>query len=354
MKILLGGFCIAAILSAATDTRLADAAMQSDKATLRSLLKQKIDVNAAQGDGMTALHWAAYKDDLEMARLLLAAGANVKVATREGAITPLFMACTNGSAPMIDALLKAGADANSVKSNGTTALMTAAASGSADAVKLLLDHGADAKAKESAHGQTALMFAAALNRDAVINVLMSRGADGNAATPVHKLERVRFDQHGNIVEDRAPGNAAAAESAKPAEGDLKAQVADLEAQVRKLLARVEELEKHSAGATTAEAKPAVAPELQSELDALAHSLGFKSAEYRLAKPRTRAGDVASRSPRKVGPDFQGGMTGLLDAAREGHMNAARALVEAGVDVNEVTGDKINPMLLAIFNVHLDR
>ena len=113
---IIGGLCVAVLLSAATsDTRLADAAMQNDKDAVRSLLKQKADVNAAHGDGATALHWAAYNDDLELVKTLLAAGANVNAATREGAITPLFMACTNGNAAVIEALLKAGASANSVK-----------------------------------------------------------------------------------------------------------------------------------------------------------------------------------------------------------------------------------------------
>src|SRR5437868_5356242 len=102
-RILLVGLCMAVLLPAAgTDTRLADAAMRGDKDAVRSLLKQKVDVNASQGDGATALHWAAYQDNLEMAQMLLQAGASVKAATREGAITPLFMACTNGSAPMIE------------------------------------------------------------------------------------------------------------------------------------------------------------------------------------------------------------------------------------------------------------
>src|SRR5271166_3179512 len=99
---LLCGLCTVAMLAAAADTRLADAAEQGDREAVRSLLKQKADVNGAQGDGSTALHWAAYKDDLEMAKLLLAAGANVKAATRIGAITPLFMACKNGNASVIE------------------------------------------------------------------------------------------------------------------------------------------------------------------------------------------------------------------------------------------------------------
>jgi ankyrin repeat protein len=310
-KSLIGGLCMAVLLSAATnDTRLADAAMQNDKDAVRSLLKQKADVNSAHGDGTTALHWAAYNDDLEMVKSLLVAGANVNAATREGAITPLFMACTNGNAAVIETLLKAGANANSVKANGTTALMLAAASGSADAVKVLLDHGAAINAKEIVHGQTALMFAAALNRDAAIKLLMARGADANVATTVRKLEKVRFDQDGNIVED------------KPA-----------------------------AKSSTANAAEETNP--QADLDALAHSLGFKSSEYRLAKPRPRAGDVAARGPRKVGADFMGGMTALLYAAREGHQRAASALVEAGADVNQVSGDKFSPLVMSIINGHLD-
>src|ERR1044071_2306109 len=78
---------------AAKDSRLPDAAMNGDSATVNSLLKQAgIDVNAPQGDGSTALHWAAYRGDLEMTQALLKAGASVKAATRIGAMTPLFMA----------------------------------------------------------------------------------------------------------------------------------------------------------------------------------------------------------------------------------------------------------------------
>src|SRR5207247_2744076 len=91
---------LSTLTAASLDTRLPDAAMRGDKDAVLSLLKQKVDINAAHGDGATALHWAAYNDDLETVKLLLAAGANVKATTREGAITPLFMACINGDAPM--------------------------------------------------------------------------------------------------------------------------------------------------------------------------------------------------------------------------------------------------------------
>jgi len=123
-KTLIGGLSLAlsltvassVIIGAVADTRLADAAMQGDKAAVRTLLQQKADVNAPQGDGSTALHWAAYKDDVETAALLIKAGANVKAATRLGEMTPLFMAAKNGNAAMIDVLLKAGADPNTASS----------------------------------------------------------------------------------------------------------------------------------------------------------------------------------------------------------------------------------------------
>src|SRR5487761_2082059 len=311
MRVLISGVLLAALVCAG-DSRLSEAAARGDKTAVRSLLQQGADIDGAQGDGTTALHWAAFNDDLEMANLLIAAGANVKVATRAGAITPLFMACQNGDAAMIAALLKAGAQANSVKENGTTALMMAAASGSAPAVQVLLDHGASVNAKESVHGQTALMFAAALNRDGAVKALLAGGADPNIATNVKKLDHVRFDQDGNVVEDKAAAKAAAAR-AKAANDVARAEVT-----------------------------------------AFGRSIGLNNVEFRLAKPRQRAGYVAARPPRKVGADFMGGMTALLYACREGHMETVRALIESGkADINQTSGgDKFSPLVEAIVNGHL--
>ena len=151
-------------VAAAADQRLPDAAQRGDIPTVRSLLQEKAEVNGTQGDGMTALHWAAENDDLEMARMLIRAGADLGAGTRVGAITPLFLACANGYRAMTELLLEAGADANSVALVGTTALMQAAAAGSVGVVEALLEHGADPHAKEAAREQTALMYAAALDR----------------------------------------------------------------------------------------------------------------------------------------------------------------------------------------------
>lgn len=167
---------IAGLLGAATvDPRLADAAKRSDRVALRSLLKQ-LDANTSQVDGTTALHWAANRDDLESAQMLISAGANVKAANRYG-VTPLSLACLNGNGAMVRLLLKAGADANTMLPGGETALMTASRSGNVDAVKALIAAGAVVDAKESRRGQTALMWAAAEGHGAVISELVKAGAN---------------------------------------------------------------------------------------------------------------------------------------------------------------------------------
>ena len=193
---------MAMVLSAAPgDVRLADAAERGDMVAVRSLLGQDVDLNAAQGDGMTALHWAVYQNDLEMARLLTEAGADIHAVTREEALTPLLMAGGTGNAKLIEFLLDAGADAKSANSIGTTVLMEAAASGSVAAVETLLDHGADANAK-ALRDQTALMFAAARNRADVVRALASRGADLNATSEILPMDLPLFDDNGNRIPNR--------------------------------------------------------------------------------------------------------------------------------------------------------
>ena len=343
LKILASGVLAAALAFGAADSRLSEAAMQGNKQQVQQLLKERVDVDGAQGDGSTALHWAAFHDDLDMVKMLLAAGANPKVTTREGAITPLFMACQNGNAAVIEALLKAGADANAVNANGTTAVMTAASSGSVDAVKVLVEHGADVKATEAAHGQTALMFAAALNRDAVVRYLLAHGAEANVTSKVTKVERVRFDQDGNIVEER-PGAAGGGRGGRGGRGASAA--------AQSAAAQDKADEAADAAAAAAAAKSAT-DTAKAELETLAHALQLKSAEFLPAKAKARAGDVAARAPRRVGAEFMGGNTALLYAAREGHMETVRALAEGGADLNIASADKFTPLVIAITNGHLD-
>ena len=187
---------------------VADAAMNGDLEAVRSLLADDANVNAAQGDGMTALHWAAFGDDLDLARLLLDTKADVTVSTRVGALSPLSIAATNGSMPMISLLVEAGADANVASETGATPLMAAATSGNVDAVQALLDAGAFVNARETANGQTALMFAAWENRDGVIKRLIDHGAHVGLTSWVVSMVEPRFDNDGNrlpSIRSREPG-----------------------------------------------------------------------------------------------------------------------------------------------------
>ncbi len=169
----------ATMTAAVLDTKLADAVQNGDIATVRALLKQHVDVNAPQADGMTPLLWASHNDDTAAADLLLKAGANVKLANRYG-ILPISEAATNGSAQMLELLIKAGADPNTALPEGDTPLMLASRTGNAAAVKVLLDHHADPNTKEGWHGETALMWAAGENHPDVVKMLAAAGADVNA------------------------------------------------------------------------------------------------------------------------------------------------------------------------------
>src|SRR6476646_2615464 len=125
----LGTLMLTAMLHAAASAPVADAAMDGNRDAVKALLKQAADVNAAQGDGMTALHWAAMNGDLDLAQMLIVAGANVKATTRLGSYTPLYLASQQGHGNIVQALIKAGGDVKTGTPNGTTPLMVAAASG---------------------------------------------------------------------------------------------------------------------------------------------------------------------------------------------------------------------------------
>ncbi len=165
--------------TASAQSPLIDAIKANDITTVRTLLDKKVDVNAVQADGTTALHWAVDRDAQEIVGLLIRAGADVKAANRYGA-TSLWLASLNGNAAIIGMLLEAGADAAAVSDEGETALMVAARTGKIAAVNALLARGADPNVKEQWRGQTALMWAAAEGHAPVIEALVARGADVKA------------------------------------------------------------------------------------------------------------------------------------------------------------------------------
>ena len=155
--------------------------MRRDNAEVRRLVQGGADVNAAQADGATALHWAAYNGDASLALLLLEAGADVAAANRNGS-TPMWLAASQGDAADDRGAARERRGCQRAAPLGRRPLMLAARSGHVDAVRALLDHGADANAKEDARGTTALMQAADQGHADVIAVLIEHGADVAAAS----------------------------------------------------------------------------------------------------------------------------------------------------------------------------
>ncbi len=205
----------------------ANAAQIKDTDALKTLVKQRADLNAAQPDGTTALHWAAHWNDAEAVILLLRAGANAKAVNRYGA-TPLSEAVVSGNAAMIEALLNAGASPKTLTSeNGETVLMTAARAGNVDAVRILLDRGADVNAKETYKGQTALMWAASESHPEVVKLLMAHGADWKVRSVDRETKPPRLSAASSISPIARGGFTALLFSAR--EGDIDSAKAMLDA-----------------------------------------------------------------------------------------------------------------------------
>ena len=193
------GFVVAAVLVGAVaaasaqspDLRLIDAVKRQEAPAIADLLDAAggsagVDVDAAQPDGATALHWAAYRDDLETARRLAEAGADAAVENDLG-VTPLALACGNANPVMVRLLLEAGADPGAAVETGETVLMNCARTGSVEAVRLLLDAGAGVNARESLELQTALMWAAAQGHAEVVQLLIDGGADVGARSRARRF-----------------------------------------------------------------------------------------------------------------------------------------------------------------------
>jgi ankyrin repeat protein len=311
-----------AAVRAAGPHDVADAAMRGDLAAVRALVAQGADVNAPQKDGATALHWAVFKGHREMVRLLLRAGANPRAANREGA-TPLWLAAVNGDAVTIEALLEAGADPNEPLPLGRTPLMIAARTGNVDAIRVLLDRGANPNARETQRGTTPLMWAADEGHEGAIRLLIERGADVNARS--NPAPRGRGPALGKA-------------------GDPRKAVA---AQVAAVKARQ--------GAPDLSALRAL--EVGGRGDAAGR--GGRGAGGRGGRGGAEADDAAFDQDdaaaaagigrRGGGPADGGQLTPLIYAARANDLESVKALLDAGVDINQTSGYGWSALLVATQN-----
>jgi uncharacterized protein len=323
-------------LYAAGRSEVADAAMNGDKAALRKLLDQHTDVNAAQNDGATALHWAVFRSDKEMVDLLIKAGANAKAANREGS-TPLWLASVNGDALIVTALIAAGADPNEKLPLGRSPLMEASRTGNVEAMKVLLDHGADVNAKETLRGTTPIMWAADEGHAAAIQLLIDRGADIKARS--NPVERGRGPALGKAND---PRKAVAAQGAALKAGNAL----DLEA-LAALRGDANGIGGGAAGRTTA--PPRAGRGGRAGAPAGAAAGGDIAPEVQGAdQPDDGAAPVVGRRRQEL-PKDGGQLTPLVYAVRSNDLDSVKVLLAAGADINQVTGYGWSPLLVATQN-----
>lgn len=389
---LLGGRGVAAVTAVAVGlayvaASLPDAASKGDLATVRALIAARTNVNAAQGDGMTALHWAAERGDLPMATVLLKAGAKVTPVTRNGAYTPLHIAARAGNGAVVKALLAAGADPKVLTATGATALHLAAQAGDVAAVNALIAKKADVNARETTWGQTPLMFAAAADRAGAITALLKAGAN-----PALRTNTV------DLTEELARQQAAARKRNEVLFAYLPEKVRDsaLKA-ISKAEAEQAALRRQFMGGVEPvpgadSAKPAAAPAAAPRPAAPAAAVAPKPDSAKGPKIGLIAPPVDALTPkqieeailagramyerRDVGKTAEvvvprdttngfnanyeasvgtmGGLTALHHAVRQGNIAATMSLVDGGANINEMSAsDSTTPLLHAAINGHFD-
>ena len=297
MGVLAHGIAVAA-------SEVADAAMRRDLPQIKQLIRASSDVNAAQPDGTTALHWAAFHGDTAVASALLAARARTDTATGTG-MTPLALACEAGNAEMVRLMLKAGADVNQPLRNGETPLMMAARTGNVAVLKLLLGKHAKIEDREKLRGTTALMWAAANSNVEAVRLLIQKGADVNARSATVAPGRKPY---------LAPPGRERIQEFIDGTG-LRGAVVDQAAE-----------------------DPAARAAAQQRFDA-----EIAAAKGAISKFETPAA-YAQRGDRQWG-----GLTPLLFAAREGDIETVKTILAAGADVNQTSEFGYSALLVATQN-----
>jgi ankyrin repeat protein len=323
--------------AAGAGSDVADAAMRGDVAAVRTLLRAKADVNAAQVDGATALHWAIYLGDGGLTDLLLRAGAKPDAQNRAG-MTPLAMAALFGHAPLVDRLLKAGADAKARGPGGATMVMLASRNGRPDVIRLLVEAGADVNAKETLRGTAALMWAAEQKHPDAVAALLAAGANPSAVSAGAGLPRNYMAQRVNTraVEEAQKRRARAQAAGRTYEEQLEWEFEnnqDLGAPRNAFVA-----DRSRPAATN----PASTPAPATPAPAATPAAPAAGAEVPLDDDTevVVAGLVGSGG---------GGLTALVFAAREGDIESTRRLIDAGAGVNQRTEYGWTPLLTAVNN-----
>jgi ankyrin repeat protein len=340
------------------DRRVVEAAKARDLATIRTLIAARADVTIPQGDGATALHWAAHWDDAAIADVLIAAGAQVNAADDHG-VTPLALACLNGSAAMVERLVKAGASPNVASAVGETPLMIASHTGNAAVVTQLLSHGAPHDAVELTLGQTALMRAVAENHADVVRTLVAAGADAKARSKNRFTPLLFAAQQGNIeiarlllaagadVDEAAPdgiaGDTNAARSFKPgteAAALLVAIDSQHEAMARFLVESGANPNHHGAGRT------ALHSAVQQAMPDLVRLLLARGADpnARLTRPMPFLSRLILQAHGLEVSTI--GATPFWLAASYGDVRTMRILVEGGADPLARSADNTTPLMVA--------
>jgi ankyrin repeat protein len=356
----------AAALWVDVDAPVADAAQTGDLEQVRALLREGEDVNAAQGDGMTALHWAAYRGDLDMIEVLVYGGSNLEAVTRVADYTPLLVALRTGHGDAAVLLIDAGANPRVTTTTGVTPLHFAAGAGQTQAVAALIAAGAEIDSRESAMGQTPLIFAANEGRTPAIRMLIEAGADVNAVTTFVPVERMEEQQRIDSQLRRAQEEAAEAVREAEAEARLALGRLNMTEAERDSLEAYEAVLEQARADSIAEAE-AAAEARRAELEAQraeqaddAQDDNDQDEDARVTGEEEEEEKPEDEEPvldRLSSADLVGGIGGLSPlhhAAREGHRDAAMALIEAGADINMRAGaDDSPPMLLATINGHLD-
>jgi ankyrin len=339
-------FCLllfpASLVLAAVRSDVADAVMKGDKATLRVLLQRKADVNAAQADGATALHWAVYRDDLESVDALINAGAKPDAKNREG-VTPLHMASLYGNAKIVASLLKGGADAKQKGPAGETMVMLAARNGNPDAITLLVGAGADVNVREPIRGTTALMWAVEQRHPAAVAALIDAKADVSAKSAGAGLPRNYMANRVNPTRVEAANRvrAAAAKAGRTYEEQLEIEQKNGTLAVRRI------------GDVTSFFGQQNAAGQQQQQQQQAGQRGGQQAPQ-------QATQAAQQQQQDDDSDFifaglvgsgGGGLTPLVLASREGDMESAKLLLQAGADINQTTEYGWTALLTATNNRH---